>query len=293
VVPPGALWFTFVPIAALRAARDARAATTPLPVRSLPAESGARPPSALERFRWHLAFNLRRPLLTWTDRLREQRWQGRFDVRGIERLEAALRDGPVVVVTLHTGALVVLGSWLVSRGITTASVVIDPEWLSEPALVRRTALASLEGQQTLFLPTDARRMVAFLRSGRALMMAADHAQGHVARVPWRNATVRLATGPFRVARLSGATVVPIVAVDAGRWRYGVTIGRPVPGLLIAERRHDEAAAHCAAELMPVAAARATEALQTLVEAVTPQASTPTASGSSRTGSGRLDDRVAH
>src|SRR5205823_11808254 len=106
--------------------------------------------------------------------------------------------------------------------------VLGNAWTTQPARIRKGALVRpVEGSAT-FHPGDGRAMVRFLAPGRALLLPADHRRGHQIDGRWQHGRLRLSTGGLRLARQSGAAVVPIVIVDEGRWRFRVHVGPAVP-----------------------------------------------------------------
>lgn len=104
--------------------------------------------------------------------------------------------------------------------------------------------------------------------------------------------MRVATGAFRLARATGATVVPMIAVDTGRWRWRIVIGQPIPADLIAGRRYVEAAGWFADQVLPTIARRPRQAYGPLPDAILPGAIQP-GGDSSRTGSGTTEEPLTH
>jgi len=74
-----------------------------------------------------------------------------------------------------------------------------------------------------------RELLGFLVAGHCLVIAADFLRGRTLTVPLPSAgsdsagtaavgTISLASGPFRLARLSGAIIVPVLISERSRWR---------------------------------------------------------------------------
>jgi hypothetical protein len=295
-VPLDVLWFVLFPLAVLRAVRQVGSRTPNEPARHLPAGPGDRSPSLAERFRFVLALNLRQPVPAWTDRLGEPRWQRRITVQGGERLHAALA-GPVVIASVHTRGALLLNLWLRATGIPTVVVTTDEPALTDPVVKLRADLAS-EGRAPISIrPGSGRDIARQLTPGHALMVLPDVDRGRTLTATWRGGRMRVATGAFRLARATGATVVPMVAMETGRWRWRIVIGEPVPADLIAQRSHTAAASWFADQILPTVARRPRQAYGPLLDAVQPAVVQPAdgqpAGASSRTGSGTLKEPLTH
>jgi lauroyl/myristoyl acyltransferase len=105
----------------------------------------------------------------------------------------------------------------------------------------------------IFLRGDTRSMVRFLTPGRCFLVQVDYGLGRVVEIDWGSSRWQVASGAFRLARLTNAAVVPIVALDDGPWRYRVHVATPVPDSLIAAGDDAASAAHVLGELMPLIA----------------------------------------
>ncbi|MEO6195520.1 MAG: hypothetical protein ABIS20_21065 [Thermoanaerobaculia bacterium] len=121
---------------------------------------------------------------------------------------AALRP-PLILGTFHVGAMQGLGAAI--------------ERLPGPVLVLRLGALYSPSPPVEILSTegdDQRRAFAFhralthLNGGGFVLMALDGSPGPGLRVPCLGRTLELARGPFALARLTGAPLVPLVA----RWR---------------------------------------------------------------------------
>jgi lauroyl/myristoyl acyltransferase len=166
---------------------------------------------------------------SWPDRWLGRRWAGRFHVTGLEEVQRLLAAGtPVVIAVVHFTHLSVLRYLLRARGIPAASL---SGFLEEhPTLgFRDTALdrvAGLEGVPNRFFTAGLRSAYDFLRSGNCLIMACDVATAATVAVTTDLGTLDVAVGPFRVAQMTGAVVVPAILWESGRWRFEARFGEP-------------------------------------------------------------------
>ena len=285
VLPPGLLYVVLMPYPMLRGIRPALEVRH-LPASEIPAPAPDRTPSYFARWRFHMKIHQRWLPLLWTDRWDRSPWKQRLVAEGAENFDKIAAEQPIVVLTLHTGGIVALGGWIMQRGIGIGSVVIDQRaW---PAI--RSGDISKRwgkfGDSAAFLPGDTRAMIRYLKPGRCLFLPADHPLGRSVEGTWDGGRLVLSRGAFRIARLTGATVIPIVVMDDGRWRFRIHVGQPVPQAFIDSGDETAAASHVARELMPIAARRPKEAMVTLVAATLPPAepATPPQPRATRAGS---------
>lgn len=269
IVPPAALYFVLLPYSALRGLRPAMRETH-LPASRLPPPADDRP-GFMRRWRFQAAIHQRWMPLLWSDRWDQPRWARRFTVNDRSEIERLKATRPIVVVTIHTGAFLVLGGWLMHQGLGIGSIVMGQRaWDRRVRAQARTAsIWSRFGDSAAFRPGDTRALLRYLQQGRCLILAPDHMHGHGVEGEWPGGRLRMASGAYRVARLTGAAVLPVVVTDAGRWRFSIHIGAPVPDELIAAEDELAAASHVARELMPIVAARPDQAAITLVGATVP------------------------
>jgi len=133
-----------------------------------------------------------RPLVrlpeSWTT-LRPPLILGMFHVGAIQALGLALEQLPGPVLALRHGAL----------------------FASRPPLELATTEGNEQSRAALF-----HRALAYLGRGGFVALALDVAQGPALRVSCLGRPLMLARGPFALARITGAPLVPLVA----RWRSG-------------------------------------------------------------------------
>ena len=269
VVPPDILYFLLYPSSAVRGVRPALKRRT-VPVRHIPPRAGDGAPSFVRRWHYQAAIFQRWLPLFWPDVWAKQRWASRLTADGAAALDALVAEQPVVAITVHTGAMVVLGGWLMSRGLGVGSVIIDRErWLSPESVKARSdpRWQTYVWNSASFLAGDTRQMVRYLAPGRVLLLPADHPLGRSAEGDWPGGRLRLAVGGLRIARMTGAAVVPIIVTGDGPWRFHVHVGTPLPAETLASGDNEAAVAEIARQLMPLIERRPFEALPTLVEAV--------------------------
>jgi lauroyl/myristoyl acyltransferase len=153
------------------------------------------------------------------------RWFGTRVLRDVVAMDAGVAGirGPAILTLFHAGALHAVGSAL--------------ERLPVPVLAfRQGVLARPRGslQSVTELDTEAERAAAFhralvhLRGGGVVAMTADLAPGASIDVPLFGATLHLARGPFALARLTGAPLVPVAVRREGD-RIVVSAAEPIAG----------------------------------------------------------------
>jgi lauroyl/myristoyl acyltransferase len=273
-LPPIVLWFLLWPLNEALAIRAAARNHERVPAAHLPMPANSKVPSMFHRWRHFRRQQSHWWLLGWIDRLSSPKWQRRLVVRDLDKLTTVLAERPVIVCSLHTTSVLTLAAWLRSRGLPTAHVPVDMTWFSNPARLRKAALAEKMGQAFVLRPDQPREMFRFLKPGNILLLTADFNAGRVTHVPWRDATVEVGTGLFRMARSTGSAVVPVVIFETGRWRYEVIVFDPVPQDIINAGDTDTAGRYVVDCLMPPTAARPEQAMAVLVETVRPAASSP-------------------
>ena len=267
ILPPIALWFVMWPLTQVVGARRARRSRERVPAAHLPLPADSKPPSLLRRWRHFSREQSHWWLLGWLDRLSDDKWQRRLNTHGLEQLTTVLAERPVIICTIHTTSVLTLAAWLRSLGIPAAHVPMDLTWFSSSARKRKVALAQRMGAPLAIRPDSPHDMIEFLTPGHALVLTADFTAGRTIAVPWGAGSVVVATGLFRLARATGAAVVPAIIFSTGRWRYEVTAFEPVPQDLINAGDTTGAARHVVDCLLPPAAARPDQAMEVLLATV--------------------------
>lgn len=275
-MPPIALWFLLWPLNEVLAIRFASHNRERVPASRLPMPADAGVPSLFDRWRHFRRQQTHWWLLGWIDRLSSPKWQRRLRVRDLDKLTAVLAERPVIVCSLHTTSVLTLAAWLRSLGLPTAHVPVDVTWFSNPARLRKQALAARMGGAFMLRPDQPREMFRFLKPGNILLLTADFNAGRVTNVPWRDCTVEVGTGLFRMARATGSAVVPVIIFETGRWSYDVTVFDAVPQDLIEAADTDAAARYVVDCLVPPVVERPDQAMAVLVDTI---AATPTSARS--------------
>jgi lauroyl/myristoyl acyltransferase len=269
VLPPIALWFLLWPLNEALAIVSARRNRERVPATRLPMPANSRIPSLFQRWRHFRRQQSHWWLLGWIDRLSSPKWQRRLTVRDLDKLTTVLAGRPVIICSLHTTSVLTLAAWLRSLGLPTAHVPVDVTWFSNPARLRKAALAAKMGQAFVLRPDQPREMFRFLKPGNILLLTADFDRGRVTNVPWRDASIEVGTGLFRMARSTGSAVVPVSIFETGRWSYEVTVFDPVPQGVIDGGDTDAAARYVVDRLVPLVAERPDQAMGVLVNVVKP------------------------
>jgi hypothetical protein len=123
---------------------------------------------------------------------------------------AALQP-PAIITTFHVGVLPMLGFALEQLPAPVLIVRRHPGGTPHSSFERGATRGTEQERALLF-----HRCVNFLRSGRFVMIAADPfptERGALA-TPFRGGIIRLTRGPYALARITGAPLIPLVA----RWR---------------------------------------------------------------------------
>lgn len=167
---------------------------------------------------------------SWPDRLLEPRWQRRMAVSGFTAVrELYEARTPIVLAVVHFTHMSMLRFMLRSHGIPAASLAgfRNPH----PTIdIRNAALdrtVGLTGVPNSFVAADLRSAYDFLRSGNCLIIACDVASPASIAMRTDLGTLHMATGPFRLAAMTGATVIPAILWQARRWRFSVDFGKPI------------------------------------------------------------------
>jgi KDO2-lipid IV(A) lauroyltransferase len=155
----------------------------------------------------------------------------RTQVRGEPRLREALARGGVVIVTAHVGPWEMTAQLLGSELAANVVLVMEPE-PNAAARELQDRWRSERGLRVLHVgthPTDALPLISHLRKGGVAAMQMDRIppSGRVLTPTVFGASFRVPEGPFRLAGLSGACVVPVFAQRRGFFDYELTVARPI------------------------------------------------------------------
>jgi KDO2-lipid IV(A) lauroyltransferase len=153
-------------------------------------------------------------------------------VLNAERLRTALADGRgVVLVTAHTGAWDAAARFLARHVDANVAIVMAKE-PDEVARALHDGIRGRTGVQVFHVgehPLDALPALRHLRQGGILAVQLDRspASAQVVSVPLSGQPFAVPSGPFRLASLGGAPVVPVFTRRVGYFRYEVTVGSPI------------------------------------------------------------------
>jgi hypothetical protein len=141
----------------------------------------------------------------------------RLQRTGLERVRSLVRTSrefpelrpPLILGFFHTGAVQALGAAI--ERLPGPVLLLRQGSLYTPRPPVHLETTEGDGQQRA---TAFRRALAHLAAGGFVVVAFDVVPGPGFRVPCLGRTIELARGPFAMARLTGAPLVPLVA----RWR---------------------------------------------------------------------------
>lgn len=152
-------------------------------------------------------------------------------VCGEERLRMALEQGGVVLATAH------IGPWELTAQLFGRALSADVVLVMQPeadAAARRVQddHRDARGLRVLHIgghPTDALPLIAHLKRGGVAALQLDRAppSGRTLSASLFSAPFALPEGPFRLASLAGATLVPVFAKRLGFFDYELTVSEPV------------------------------------------------------------------
>jgi lauroyl/myristoyl acyltransferase len=157
--------------------------------------------------------------------------QPRVSVRGKDRLHAALAQGGVVLVTAHVGPWE-LTAQLLGRELTADVVLVMERESNTEAGELQDRYRGLRGLRVLHIgehPTDALPLIAHLKKGGVAALQIDRVppSGRVLQVSLFGEAFGAPEGPFRLASLSGAQVLPVFARRLGFFDYELEISEPI------------------------------------------------------------------
>jgi lauroyl/myristoyl acyltransferase len=183
------------------------------------------------------------------DRLGERRWVERLTITGTapEQL-AAWGKRPVIAVFLHTGGYGMVRNVLRSRGLPAATLVRGipriVTYQGKAIRARSDLRYGLAGVPHFFYldGTSLRPLLRFLQPGRVVLVALDGERNQEAlvRCEVEGGALYLSDGVVRLARASGAMLVPVSVARTGPCRFELRFGEPVPDAVLEENEGREA-----------------------------------------------------
>jgi KDO2-lipid IV(A) lauroyltransferase len=154
-----------------------------------------------------------------------------LQVRHEERLRQALTEGGVVLVTAHVGPWDLTAQLLGSELAADVLLVMEPEPNAEARRLQ-DRWRSQRGLRVLHIGAhamDALPLIAHLMQGGVAAMQMDRVppSGRMLEVSLFGTALAVPEGPFRLAALSGAKVVPVFARRLGFFEYDLSVARPI------------------------------------------------------------------
>jgi phosphatidylinositol dimannoside acyltransferase len=155
----------------------------------------------------------------------------RVRVHGQERLNAALARGGAVLVTAHVGPWD-LAAQLLGSSLGADVVIVMEREANEAARQLQDKYREERGLKVLHVghhPTDALPLIAHLKRGGVAALQLDRAppSGRVIEVPLFGEPLGVPEGPFVLASLSGAPIVPVFARRLGFFDYELVVSEPI------------------------------------------------------------------
>ena len=197
---------------------------------------------------------LRHFLNHFPDRLASSKWRSLCGIEGLETVKAALAAGrPVILATVHFGVYAQTRLWLRAHGLSAATLVGGQADDRSAMLRESDNLSPLREIPVCFYQDQLRELKQHLRQGRVLITTIDGPAGKKVSVPFCEGwNIEIATGTLRLAAREKAEIFPLLAIDLGRWRTRIKIGRRVPSEYLNDATAFKSAAqHIMAELLPI------------------------------------------
>lgn len=181
----------------------------------------------------------------------------RVRVDGEPHLAGALARGGVVLVTAHVGPWE-LTAQLLSKTVDAEVVIVMEREPNAAAGELQDRLRGERGLRVLHIgthPTDALPLIAHLRQGGVAALQLDRVppSGRTLAVSLFGEPFAVPEGPFRLASLSGAALIPVFARRRGFFDYELRVSPPI-----------ELGRRASAAELSAAAQRAASAMQAFV-----------------------------
>jgi lauroyl/myristoyl acyltransferase len=149
-------------------------------------------------------------------------------IEGYRRIADAVEEGRgVILAGPHIGGWEVVAPLPAAVLEVPVSVLVNDDWLAWAVHSIRTRA----GLGVAYLGGGPRPLVRRLRAGEVVLMFADIVAMPGVRtleVDFLDARVRLPAGPAALARMSGATIVPLAVLPVDRRAWVAHLGEPIP-----------------------------------------------------------------
>ncbi|MSR25690.1 MAG: hypothetical protein EXS06_01540 [Planctomycetaceae bacterium] len=193
------------------------------------AEACGRPLGSAELWRCFIGETYVRLATLWPERFVTRAWQRRFVVTGLERvLDCQATRRPVVLAVIHAHHVHLIQLFLRAHGVSVASLTYAPQSSEKRRLIHRAVdrRSPLAGLPHSFPRAKIRSAYAFLRDGKCLLVACDVPTKDAVTMPWALGTIRIHVGPYRLAALAEASVIPAVCWQEKPWLFHLSFGEP-------------------------------------------------------------------
>lgn len=185
----------------------------------------------------------------WPERFVTRTWQRRFVVTGLDRvLESQAAGTPVVLAVIHSHHVNLIHLFLRAHGVPIATLTYAPGISEKRRLINRALDrgSPLAGVPHTFSLEELRSAYTFLRDGKCLLVACDVPTKDAVTMPWALGRTRVNVGPYRLAALAAASVIPAVCWQEKPWLFHLSFGEPAiaPARSSDIRAFEPLARHC-------------------------------------------------
>jgi len=161
----------------------------------------------------------------------------------------------VVLAVIHAHHVNLMQLFLRAHGVPVASLTFAPVISESRRLILRAVdrRSPLAGLPHTFPRTELRSAYAFLRDGKCLLVACDAWPEDTVTLPWARGTIRINVGPYRLAALAEASVIPAVCWQEKPWLFHLSFGEPAiaPARSADVLAFEPLARHCLATWRPL------------------------------------------